>query len=184
MRKVSERWVPHHLTNQMQRRLTVTTNLLSRFEMEENNFVSRFVASDETPVRSYEPDISETGHWMAYAVFSCAGKKSAQQGKLKLPMIFASDIGCGLTYHMRETGQTVNGMYCKGYIQIVLRRKHPELLEEERIILHDNAVPHISERAASLHAGYKWETPYPPNSLALSPCDFDLFPKLKNTIFK
>ena len=106
-------------------------------------------------------------------------KNRRKQGKLKLPMISASDIDCGLAYHRRETGQTVNGMYCKGYIQKVLRRKHPELLEEDRIILHDNAVPHISERAASLHAGYKWETPHSPNSLDLSPCDFDLSPKLK-----
>ena len=58
MRKLSAHWIPHHSTSdQVQRRLTVTTNLLSRFEIEENNFVSRIFAIDETWVRSNEPEI-------------------------------------------------------------------------------------------------------------------------------
>ena len=58
MQNVSACWVPHHLTyDQAQCRLAVTFNLLSRFETEENNFVSRIIAIEEPSVRSYEPEM-------------------------------------------------------------------------------------------------------------------------------
>ena len=43
-----------------------------------------------------------------------------EQGKLKTLMIFAFDIRGVLMSHRIETGQTVNGMYYKGYIQRIL----------------------------------------------------------------
>lgn len=55
---MTARWILHYLPpNQVQRRLTVATNLLSSFETEENSFISRFAAIEETLVRSYEPEI-------------------------------------------------------------------------------------------------------------------------------
>ena len=42
---------------QVQHLLTVATNLLSCFETEENNFVSRIIAFDETLVRSFKPEM-------------------------------------------------------------------------------------------------------------------------------
>ena len=71
MWKVSAHWVPHHLTpDQVQHRLTVATNLLSRFETEENNFISRIVAIDETLVRSYEPEMKRQATEWPHAEFS------------------------------------------------------------------------------------------------------------------
>ena len=56
----------------------------------------------------------------------------------------------------------------------------PELLAAGPVILYDNAAPHLSEGSTSLLARYKWETlPHPPYSSDLSPCDFDLFCRLK-----
>ena len=72
-----------------------------------------------------------------------------EQVKLKMRVIFAYDIRGVLTSHRVETGQTVNDMYYKGYIQKVLRpairRKRSELLAAGPIIRHDNATPHLSE---------------------------------------
>ena len=49
IRKVSARWVPHHLTSdQAERCLDVATANLSRFNTVGENFLSRIVAIDET----------------------------------------------------------------------------------------------------------------------------------------
>ena len=65
MRKVSARWVPHRLTSdQAERRLEVATHLLSRFDSEGQDFLSRTVAIDETWVRSYEPELKrQSAEW-------------------------------------------------------------------------------------------------------------------------
>ena len=57
--------VAAHLTSdQIERRLEIATDLLSRFTEEGNNFLSRIVAIDETWVRSYEPGLkSQTSEW-------------------------------------------------------------------------------------------------------------------------
>ena len=48
MRKVAARLEPHHLTSdQIERRLKIATDLLSRYTEEGNDFLSRIVAIDE-----------------------------------------------------------------------------------------------------------------------------------------
>ena len=63
-----------------------------------------------------------------------------------------------------------------------MRKKRPALLKAGPILLHDNAVPHKSWHVTSVIDEYKWETlKHPAYFPDLSPCDFDLFPELKNT---
>ena len=48
------------------------------------------------------------------------------------------------------------------------------------IILLDNTTPHGAVNVTSLLGRYEWEIlEHPPYSLDISPCDFDLFPKIK-----
>ena len=58
-------------------------------------------------------------------------------------------------------------------------RKIPELLASNPIFLHGNIISHGVNGMTSLLERYEWETldhhPYYP---VISPCDFDLFPKL------
>ena len=62
----------------------------------------------------------------------------------------------------------------------MIRRKRPELLAAHPIILHDNAMLHGVNGVTSLLGPYEWETlDHPTYSPDISPCDFDLFPKLK-----
>ena len=185
MRKVSARWVPHRLTlDQVERRLEVATNLRSRFDSEGQDFLSRIVAIDETWIRSYEPEMKrQSAEWHTPSSPRPA-KYRRTQSKLKMLMIFAYDRRAILTSHKVETGKTINGRYYEEYIKKVLRpairRKRPELLAAGPILLHDNATPHGAQGVTSLLERYEWETlDHPPYSPDLSPCDFDLFPKLK-----
>ena len=58
------------------------------------------------------------------------------------------------------------------------RRKRPQL--QNVIILHDNAPPHKAICVRDLLRRWRWEVlEDPPYSPDLSPCDYDLIPKLK-----
>ena len=98
--------------------------------------------------------------------------------------IFAYDK-CGvLSTHFVPTGQTVNGLYYKQFLQDILRpairKKRKHLLEAGPVLLHDNATSHKFTQVTSLIDLYGWETlRHPAYSPDLSPSDFDLFPKLK-----
>ena len=56
-RKVAAKWVPHELSEeQKQRRLQISHLHLLRAHREENDFLSRIVACDETWCYSYDPE--------------------------------------------------------------------------------------------------------------------------------
>ena len=78
--------------------------------------------------------------------------------------------------------ETVNALYYSTYLQNHLhgavRRKRPQL--QNVVILHDNATPHKAICVRDLLRRWRWEIlEHPTYSLDLSPCDFDLIPKLK-----
>ena len=81
-------------------------------------------------------------------------------------------------------GETVNAQYYASYLQNHLcravRRKRPQL--QNVIILHDRptAAPHKAICVRDLLRRWRWEVlEHPPYSPDLSPCDYDLIPKLK-----
>jgi len=64
-RKICARWVPHCLTaEQKQKRLEIATLLKQRFNVEGQAFLYRIVATDETWVRDFEPELkSQSNEW-------------------------------------------------------------------------------------------------------------------------
>lgn len=188
MRKIAARWVPHCLNQQqIQARLESAKDLLKRYEREGEEFLNRIVAIDETWVRSYEPELKrQSSEWHTPASPRPA-KFRRSQGNLKMLMIFAYDNSGVLSSHSVPTGQTVNSEYYAHFLQNILRpairKKRPDLLKAGPVILHDNATPHVSMHVTSLLTSYTWERlRHPPYSPDLSPCDFDLFPKIKESM--
>ena len=122
-RKVAARWVPHHLTSdQIERRLVIATDLLSRFTEVGYDFLSRIVAIPETWVRSYESELkSQTSEWHT-PNSSRPAKFRHTQEKIKMLMILAYGIHEILTSHRVPNSQTVNGKYYKEYIQNTYER--------------------------------------------------------------
>ncbi|GFR25121.1 histone-lysine N-methyltransferase SETMAR [Trichonephila clavata] len=54
---------------------------------------------------------------------------------------------------------------------------------DSAIMLHDNARPHKAECVRQLLQRWGWEElEHPPYSPNISPCDFDLIPKIKEQI--
>ena len=84
-------------------------------------------------------------------------------------------------------GQNVNGDYyltvLRSKVRRAIRDKRPNLLESGVILLQDNAAPHRKKTVLDALEEWGWKTlAHPPYSPDLSPCDFFLFPKVKELI--
>ena len=64
-----------------------------------------------------------------------------------------------------------------------LKTKRRHLVLQNRIILYDNARSHITAAVTDLLRRWKWEIlEHPPYSPDMSPCDYDLFTKVKKPL--
>ena len=64
-----------------------------------------------------------------------------------------------------------------------IRRKRPRLMQEGWSLLHDNAPSHTAGKTMTFIQRNNIELlPHPPYSPDLAPCDFFLFPKLKEIL--
>ncbi|GFR93373.1 histone-lysine n-methyltransferase setmar-like protein [Elysia marginata] len=111
-------------------------------------------------------------------------KVRRKQGALKvMHMIFQYMNGEILRWPV-PIGTTINAQYYKRVLQDKLRpairKKRPGLLESGILFHHDNAPVHTAGAVTDVLAGYKWELlEIPRYSPDLAPCDFHLFPKMK-----
>ena len=102
-------------------------------------------------------------------------------------VIFAYDsAGINLTHAMPQH-RTVRGHYYADFLEHHLRRalrkKRPHFLCENTPIILYNAQAHVADVVKQLLAGWQWEVLYhPPYSPDISPCDFDLIPKVKEEL--
>ena len=64
-----------------------------------------------------------------------------------------------------------------------IAKKQPELLRKGPILLHDGARPHIADVVKEQLMDWGWEVlDHPPYSPDISPCDFHLFPLMKEPL--
>jgi len=89
--------------------------------------------------------------------------------------------------HIVPQQQTVNTQYYCSFLEHnlrpVLRNKRQHFPQNPPIILQNNARPHAAQAVADLFDRRGSEVLYhPPYSPDLSPCDFDLFPKMKEPV--
>jgi histone-lysine N-methyltransferase SETMAR len=191
LQKVTTRWVPHHLDDSQKRqRVAVAQQLLRRFRREGNEFLQRIVTLDETWACSYEPNLkSQNAEWQPRD----SGDSSRptvlkrSKGAKKMMLIVCYDFFGVILVHRVPEYQNVNQQYYRHFIIHHLRpalcKKRPRTLEQGLLLLHDNASPHKGRMVQELLADYGWEVlPHPPYSPDLSPCDYDLFPKMKNQL--
>jgi transposase len=107
-----------------------------------------------------------------------------QQTKMKQMLIMAYDFEGILACYRVPKGTTVNGevyaQFLRKQLRPKIRKLRPQLLESGVLLLHDNARPHLHTSVNAVLAEYRWESlPHPPYSPDMSPCDYDLFCKLK-----
>jgi histone-lysine N-methyltransferase SETMAR len=188
LRKVCARWVPHQLTNdQKQWRIEFCRHSLKRFEEGQSRRVFDIITGDESWFYHYDPETKEQSKvWVSKTDprptkvhrNKSSGKRMVAVFFMKSSLIKAVPL---------ETGETLNASW---YINTCLPQVFKTVSERRPrsglrgLILHDdNATPHRAWITNEfLTENHVESYPNPPYSPDLSPCDFFLFPKLKNQL--
>ena len=157
---------------------------LSRFHHGGQQFLERIVTGDETWVYSWDPELKRQSALWLDEDEPRPVKVCCKLSALKIMHIMFFYVqGIILSWPV-PTGTNVNANYYKMVLQEKLRpairKKRPGLLETGVIFHHDNAPVHSAKVVTSLLESYEWEiVPRPRYSPDLAPCDFHLFPKIK-----
>jgi len=161
---------------------------LESYKKKGDAFLHRIIALDEAWARAYEPEMKrQSNEWRHYG--SPRKTKLRQNpSNAKVMIIFAYYSAGIILTHAVPQHTTVTGQYYADFfehhLRRALRKKRPHFLGENTpIILHDNARPHVTGVVNQLLARWQWEVLYhPPYSPDISPCDFDLIPKVKEPL--
>ena len=187
MSKVCARWVPKMLTPDMKAtRVNTSSVLLSRYNVNPENFLSRVVTGDETWVYYYDPPSKfESMEWKhAGSPRTKKFKVSRTTKKVMATVFWDTDGVIHIDYLPR--GTTMNGQY---YADLLVRLR--ESIKEKRrgkirrgiLLQQDNAPVHSSKVAMQSVRDCGFELlPHPPYSPDLAPSDFFLFSKLKKEL--
>ena len=187
MSKVCARWVPKMLTPDMKAtRVNTSSVLLSRYNVNPENFLSRVVTGDETWVHYYDPSSKfESMEWKhAGSPRTKKFKVSRTTKKVMATVFWDTDGVIHIDYLPR--GTTMNGQY---YADLLVRLR--ESIKEKRrgkirrgvLLQQDNAPVHSSKVAMQSVRDCGFELlPHPPYSPDRAPSDFFLFSKLKKEL--
>ncbi|CAF4076146.1 unnamed protein product [Rotaria sp. Silwood2] len=166
LRKVCARWVPHKLIDdQKQLRIQFCHHSLKRFEEDQSRCVFDIITDDESWFYHYDPELKEQSKvWMS----------TADPRPTKI-------------HRTKKTDATVNAS-C--YVNTCLPQVFKAVSERREarglrgLIFHDDNVrPHRAWITNEfLLENHVEQYPNPPYFPDLSPCDFFLFPKLKNQL--
>src|SRR5258705_4248364 len=157
-------------------------------KMHRNAFLQRIVAIDETWARAYEPELKHQSNEWRHPGSSRPQKVRQEPSRVKVMLIVAYDYEGVILTHDVPQGQTVNAdYYCRflqHHLRPAVRRKRPRLLRDNLpIVLYDNARCHVAQDVKDLLRRWSWEVlEHPPYSPDMSPCDYNLFPKLKEPL--
>lgn len=181
-RKVCARWVPRMLTPEMKhRRHQACQEHLMRYEREGDDFICRIVTGDESWVHHYDPENKRQS--MEYRHKNSPTPKKfktvASAGKVLMTIFW--DCQGVIHTEFLERGNTVNS---DRYVE-TMKKLRARLLRvrpgKHAVLQHDNARPHTSRQTAAALERLNFDDilAHPPYSPDLAPCDFFLFPKLK-----
>lgn len=184
MRRVCCRWVPRLLTpEQMQHRVSVCQDLLTRFGGDSNELIDRIITVDESWMYHYDSELKQQSSQWKTAASPPPKKAKSTRSAGKVMMIIFFDSEGFLYQHAVPQSHTVTGEYYKSVLITMLRhftKKRPNKNINEILLHHDNARPHVCNTVRVFLEERNIQTvPHPPYSPDLAPCDFWLFPEVK-----
>lgn len=188
VRKLAARWVPHNLSEEQKRvRVNWCREMLERFNKGDSRRIFDIVTGDESWIYQYDP---ETKRQSTVWVFPDDAppvkvKRGRSVGK-KMVASFFSASGHVVTVPL-ENQATVTA---KWYVTICLPKLFSTLQERRPktglrgLLLHqDNASAHTARITKDFLAESTIQVlAHPPYSPDLAPCDYFLFPKVKNEL--
>ena len=186
MRKICAKFVPTVLREDQKERRHDSREMVELINSDPA-LLDALVTCDESWIYCYDPETKRQSSKWKHA--GSARPKKARQSKSTLKLLMIPFFDCtGMLYmHWVPTGQTVNKEY---YVEVLrefrkrFRRKRLALFKSGQWYFHqDNAPIHNSIFVTDYLTKMGIKTvPQPPYSPDLAPCDFWLFPKLKEKL--
>lgn len=183
MRKVCAKMVPKNLTTEQKaNRRDVCLDLLDRLEREPE-FFSRVITGDESWILEYDPETKRQSREWHTANSPRPKKARMSKSKIKSMLICFFDSQGIVHKEFVPPGQSVNQTFYREVLERLRKRvaRVRPGIARTWMLHHDNAPCHT---AVSINEFLTEKSipvvPQPPYSPDLSPCDFFLFPRLKN----
>ena len=188
VRKVCARWVPHLLTPiEKEVRVDWCRSMLAKYENSNLWQRSEIVTGDETWIYQYDPETKQQSKVWLFENEAPPTKfrKACSAGK-RMVATFFSRSGHVATIPLVEQSTVTARWYtevCLPQVFQALREKRPKSGIRGFILHYDNASAHTARlTVAFLEEEQVKLLGHPPYSPDLAPCDFFLFPKIKNKL--
>ena len=194
LRKRAARLVPTQLSDaQKEIRAQLCDENLTRWRRDPDRFLSRIVTCDESWLSTFEQETKrQTSAWLHPSDPRPQHPRRISSPKKCMVTVFFDQEGVILAEFL-EKGTTVTSEHfviTLGKMKEAIRHKRPHLWapspsgDKHNFILQmDNASPHKAEPTRlKLEEWGINVLAHPPNSPDLAPCDFALFPKLKEPL--
>lgn len=185
VRKLCTRWIPHDLTEDQKRlRVQWCRKMIKKFNGGQSLAVYNIVTGDETWVYCFEPERkSQSAEWVfPFEDLPTKVKKSRSIGKQMVASFFGKS-GHYTTVSLENQRTVTADWYVNTCLPRVLEKVREKRPRSNVVLHHDNASSHSAKvTEAYLKASNVELMTHPPYSPDLAPCDFFLFPKIKDKL--
>ncbi len=191
--KLCPKFVPQILTQEQKRaRVAMCEDNLRRC-LDEEDFMARIVTGDESWVSVFEMERkTKSKVWMRGGRNVIRPQKALRNRSVKKAMltVFFDCRGVVLAQFKAQNKNVNSENYCAllASLHDKIHRKRPDLWRGGRgnsrfLIHHDNASPHTAIPTLAFLGEHDMEmVAHPPYSPDLAPCNFFLFPRLKDSL--
>lgn len=188
LRKLVSRWIPHLLTEeQKQARTNWGHEMLKRFKYGESKAISDIVTCDETWIYCYEPERKCQSKVWVFPEEEPPTKvvRGRSTGKQMVATFFRR-TGHVATVRLENQCTVTAAWYtgvCLPQVIASLSSQRPKTGVRGLFLHQDNASAHTAKQTQDfLRAQGLQQLQNPPYSPDLSPCDFFLFPRVKDSL--
>lgn len=187
-RKICARWIPHILTpDEKEVRVDWCRSMISKYENTNMWQRSDIVTGDETWIYQYDPETKlQSTVWVFDDEPPPTKLRRPRSAGKRMVATFFSRSGHVATVPLVEQATVTARWYtevCLPQVLQVLKDRRPKSGIGSFILHHDNASSHTAKLTVDfLEEEHVKLLGHPPYSPDLAPCDFFLFPKIKNKI--
>lgn len=188
LRKLCSRWVPHRLTEaQKQERVDFCKRALAKFDRGRAKHVFDIITGDEAWFYYYDPlTKNQSRVWVSEGDPTPTKVRRTRSVGMKMFAIFFRKSGMVIRIPLEDHATVTAQWYCEVCLPQVfteLEKSRPSAGLRGLLLHHDNAPAHTAGRTVEFLAQSRMGTlPHSPYSPDLAPCDFWLFPKVKEPL--
>lgn len=185
VRKLCARWIPHNLTEaQKVHRVDWCRKMVQRFNKGDSNAVFDMVTGDESWIYCYDPETKrQSAEWVFPSEELPTKVKRGRSVGKKMVASFFGRIGHYATIVLEDQKTVTAKWYTNNCLPLVLEKVREKRPRSRILLHHDNASSHTAKQTIDYLATANVELlGHPPYSPDLAPCDFYLFPKIKEKL--